>query len=163
MKAIFLDIDGVLNCDATPNPRSLPYIVDKKLLTRFRKLVADSKAKVVLTSSWRIDPVGLYAARYWRVPFHAKCPDLPDAPRRDEILSWLRTHTRVDRFVVLDDEDDDLDELPLFQPSGKTGLTPEICRGALSYLKGETDRDMRAALLTRMVENVSSVFHRNKD
>jgi HAD domain in Swiss Army Knife RNA repair proteins len=163
MKAIFLDIDGVLNCDATPNPRSLPYIVDKKLLTRFRKLVADSNAKVVLTSSWRIDPIGLYAARYWRVPFHAKCPDFPDAPRRDEILSWLAKHPRVDRFAVLDDEDDELNKLPLFQPSGKTGLTPEICRGVLAYLKSETDDDMRAGLVTRLAENISSVFHRNKD
>jgi hypothetical protein len=33
MKVIFLDIDGVLNCDKTPNPRKLPYVVDKKLLT----------------------------------------------------------------------------------------------------------------------------------
>jgi len=29
MKVIFLDIDGVLNCDKTPNPRKFPYIVDK--------------------------------------------------------------------------------------------------------------------------------------
>jgi histidinol phosphatase-like enzyme len=34
MKVIFLDIDGVLNCDKTPNPRKFPYIVDKKLLVK---------------------------------------------------------------------------------------------------------------------------------
>jgi hypothetical protein len=34
MKIIFLDIDGVLNCDKTPNPRKFPYVVDKKLLLR---------------------------------------------------------------------------------------------------------------------------------
>jgi HAD domain in Swiss Army Knife RNA repair proteins len=163
MKVIFLDIDGVLNCDATPNPRSLPYIVDQKLLKRFRKLVADSKARVVLTSSWRIDPIGLYAARYWRVPYTGACPDLPDAPRRDEILAWLGKHPRVDRFAVLDDEDDELDALPLFQPSRKTGLTPEICRAALSYLTGKSDSDMRAGLVTRLAENASSIFHRGKD
>lgn len=32
MKAIFLDIDGVLNCDRTPNPRRFPYVVDKLCL-----------------------------------------------------------------------------------------------------------------------------------
>jgi hypothetical protein len=26
MKVIFLDIDGVLNCDKTPNPRKFPYL-----------------------------------------------------------------------------------------------------------------------------------------
>ena len=30
---------------------------------------------------------------------------------------------------MLDDEDDELDDLPLFQPSAKTGLTMEIVRG----------------------------------
>ncbi len=38
MKVIFLDIDGVLNCKKTPNPRNLPYIVDTKLLERFESL-----------------------------------------------------------------------------------------------------------------------------
>jgi histidinol phosphatase-like enzyme len=33
MKIIFLDIDGVLNCDNTPNPRKFPYIVDAGLLS----------------------------------------------------------------------------------------------------------------------------------
>jgi hypothetical protein len=163
MKVIFVDIDGVLNCDSTPNPREFPYIVDKRLLGRFRKLVERSGARVVLTSSWRVDPIGLYAARYWKVPFHDICSDLPNHPRREEILCWLRKHSGVKRFAVIDDEDDELDELPLFQPSGKTGLTPEICRAVLAYLDGKTDKDLRAGLVTRLVENVSSIFHRNKN
>jgi hypothetical protein len=51
MKVIFLDIDGVLNCVKTPNPRKLPYIVDQKLLARLEKLLTRTKAKVVLSSS----------------------------------------------------------------------------------------------------------------
>ena len=39
MKVIFLDIDGVLNCKKTPNPRKLPYIVDPELLERFESLL----------------------------------------------------------------------------------------------------------------------------
>jgi hypothetical protein len=27
MRVIFLDIDGVLNCKPTPNPRKVPYII----------------------------------------------------------------------------------------------------------------------------------------
>jgi hypothetical protein len=67
MKVIFLDIDGVLNCDKTPNPRKFPYIVDKKLLVRLRKLLDRTGAKVVLSSTWRCDPVGLFAAKHWGV------------------------------------------------------------------------------------------------
>jgi hypothetical protein len=163
MKAIFLDIDGVLNCDATPNPRELPYIVDKKLRNRFQRLVKRSGAKVVLTSSWRIDPIGLYAARHWKIPFDGVCPDMPEAPRRDEILAWLKTHRRVTRFAVLDDDDDQLDALPLFQPSGKTGLTREIAAGLVAYLEGKTNHDMRASFASRAIENVTAIFHRNKN
>src|SRR5262245_5587157 len=60
MRVIFLDIDGVLNGSKTPNPRDLPYIVDRRLLRTFRKLVFRTRAKVVLISDWRHDPAGLF-------------------------------------------------------------------------------------------------------
>src|SRR3954452_25283644 len=126
MKIIFLDIDGVLNCDKTPNPRNFPYIVDKKLLARFKKLLERTGARVVLTSSWRCDPVGLFAAKHWGVPFIDVCPDRQRSSRRDELRAWLKAHPRVRRFIVLDDEDDKLDDFPLFQPSASTGLTMDI-------------------------------------
>ena len=83
MKVIFLDIDGVLNSDETPNPRRFPYIVDHQLLGRFRELIAKTGATVVLSSTWRVDPVGRLAAKFYEVPFDDICPDLPDAPRED--------------------------------------------------------------------------------
>ena len=81
MKIIFLDIDGVLNCDKTPNPRKFPYVVDKKLLAQLHGLLDRTKARVVLSSSWRCDPVGLLAAKHWGVPFIDVCPDKPKSPR----------------------------------------------------------------------------------
>jgi hypothetical protein len=163
MKVIFLDIDGVLNSDETPNPRKLPYVVDETLLARLQGLLERCRAKVVLTSSWRIDPIGLYAAKFWNVPFDDVCPDMPDKPRREEILTWLKQHPSVARFVVVDDEDDELDDLPLFQPSGKKGLEPELVGGIERFLGGETDEDMRAGMVKRAVQNLEAVFNRNKD
>src|ERR1700736_3322230 len=79
MKVIFLDIDGVLNCTKTPNPRKFPYIVDRRLLRRFERLVARTKAKVVLSSTWRYDPAGLFSARHWGIRFIDVIPDLSEA------------------------------------------------------------------------------------
>jgi hypothetical protein len=160
MKVIFLDIDGVLNCGATPNPRNFPYIVDKKLLARLKRLLQQTSAKVVLTSSWRHDPIGLLAAKYFDVPFFDVCPDLPKEPRCEEILRWLKRHPGVTRYVVIDDEDDELDELPLFQPSHKTGLTRDIVRGVERYLGGKTDDTMRKNVFERLAQNVEGIIKR---
>jgi hypothetical protein len=162
MKVIFLDIDGVLNCDKTPNPRKFPYIVDKKLLARFKKLLDRTGAKVVLSSSWRCDPVGVFAARHWGIPFIDVCPDKPRSRRSSEVTAWLADHPDVTRFVVIDDEDDALDDLPLFQPSPKTGITMEIVKGVERYLKGETDETMRNSAVTRIGQNIGALFKRNK-
>ena len=139
-----------------------PYFVDRRLLRRFKALVDRTRAKVVLSSTWRVDPVGLYAARHYGIPFFDICPDMPKQPRSAEIRSWLSAK-RVSRFVVIDDEDDDLDDLPLFQPSSKTGLNTAVCRGVEGYLAGKTDETMRANIMRRPGENIEGLFKRNKN
>jgi hypothetical protein len=162
MKVIFLDIDGVLTCKATPNPRKFPYVVDKKLLARLKGLLRRTGAKVVLTSTWRLDPIGRLAARHWGIPFIGTTPDLPDGSRSQEVRAWLKKHPHVTRFVVIDDEDDELDDLPLFQPSSSKGLSPEIVKGVAAYLAGTTNETMRAGVLVRMGQNIHSLFKRDK-
>ena len=54
MKAIFLDIDGVLNCKKTSNPRKFPYVVDGALLARYCRVLNSTGAKVVLSSTWHM-------------------------------------------------------------------------------------------------------------
>jgi len=158
MKVIFLDIDGVLNCKATSNPRKFPYVIDRKLLGRLKRLAEKSKANVVLSSTWRYDPVGIFAAKHAGLPFIDVTPDMPRRPRRDEITAWLKKHPNVRRFVVIDDDDDGLDNLPLFQPSGDTGLTAEIADGVCRYLAGKSDQDMRCEPVKRLLQNMRSVL-----
>ena len=162
MKVIFLDIDGVLNCKRTPNPRKLPYVAERLLLARFKRLVRATQAEVVLSSTWRYDPAGLFSAARWGIPFRDVIPDLPKQPRRDEILAWLEAHPDVQRFAVIDDEDDELDELPLFQPSAAVGLTEQIAQGVAAYLSGETDRDMRCNRLRRLMQNFRAALQGHK-
>jgi hypothetical protein len=158
MRVIFTDIDGVLNCKATPNPRKFPYVIDPILLERFNRMVERSGARVVLSSTWRYDPAGLFSAKRCGIPFVDITPDLPEKPRRDEILAWLCDRPGVSRYAVVDDEDDELDGLPLFQPSSRTGLTEEIAKGVEAYLTGETDKDMRGGRMHRLFQNLSAVL-----
>jgi hypothetical protein len=69
----------------------------------------------------------------------------------------------VTRYVVLDDDDDCLDELPLFQPSSKTSLTPDIAKGIEEFLAGRSDKDMRANAITRLGQNIHALFGRDKN
>jgi hypothetical protein len=158
MKVIFLDIDGVLNCRKTPNPRKFPYIVDEVLLARFQNLLRRTGASVVLTSTWRYDPAGLFAAKHYGIPFIDVTPDLPKQPRSKEILVWVRGHPELTRYAVLDDEDDQLDGLPLFQPSSRTGLTEKVAAALADYLDGKTDQDMRCTAIVRLMQNIHSAF-----
>ena len=157
MKVIFLDIDGVLNCKKTPNPRKFPFIVDPALLHRLECLLELTGAKAVLVSNWRYDPAGLFSARHYGVPFIDTTPDLPHEPRCNPILDWLHRHPDVERFIVIDDEDDELDDLPLFQPSRRTGITDEMVQAAADYLNGKTNKDMRRNKLIRMFQNLGSL------
>ena len=131
-------------------------------LVRLKKLLDRTGAKVVLSSTWRCDPVGLFAAKHWGVPFIDVCPDKPRSSRCREITSWLADHPKVTRFVVIDDEDDELDDLPLFQPSSRTGITQEISKGVERYLNGQTEETIRDNPVIRIGQNIRSLFKRNK-
>src|SRR5262245_15810602 len=126
MKIIFLDIDGVLNCARTHNPRRLPYVIDPRLKKHLDGLLERTGAKIVLTSTWRHDPAAMFTLRRSGIRCFDVVPDLPSRPRRDEVLAWLKKADRVTRHVVIDDEDDELDGMPLFQPSSRTGLSRKI-------------------------------------
>jgi len=116
----------------------------------------------VLASNWRYDPAGMFSARHYGVPFIDTTPDLPNEPRCNPIADWLRHHPDVDRFIVIDDEDDELDDLPLFQPSRSTGITDDMVRGAADYLNGKTDKDMRHNKVIRIFQNLGSLISGHK-
>jgi hypothetical protein len=162
MKVVFLDIDGVLNTTHTPNPRGFPYIADKKLVSRLRRLLTRARAKAVLTSTWRYDPVGLFAAKHHGIPFIDCVPDMPHRPRREEITAWLKAHPKVKRYAVLDDDDDELDTLPLFQPAASEGLSPTMAKALSDFLSEKTDKDMRRNRVLRLAENVLNVMSGHK-
>ena len=120
MKVLFLDFDGVLNSlqydrekDATKNNS-----IDETRLRLLKKVIDETKAKIVLTTSWRrhwnkaralCDEVGLWISELFSrygLDIYDKTPDLPSSVgRKSEILDWLNNLKEpVESFVILDDE-----------------------------------------------------------
>jgi hypothetical protein len=70
----------------------------------------------------------------------------------------LRDYPGATRFAVLDDEDDELDGLPLFQPSAVTGLTEQMAQGLVHCLTGSTDQDIRSSRFSRIFQNLHAIL-----
>ena len=120
MKAIFLDIDGVI---ATPMSVRLNYLLGRSpetqwydgiALTYLGRLVARTKAIVVLTSNWRLDldeenqqvkdiMDNLYAQlEAAGAPIYDVTPKLYGFDRSVEIGAWLDDHP-CETYVIIDD------------------------------------------------------------
>lgn len=120
MKAIFLDIDGVLNCGYSES-RCGKYVgIDDDKVELLKQIVDKTGAIIVLSSSWRLghtrygqslehhheymnEKLGKYGLKIYDVtPELSRHGDL----RGKEINTWLQEHTdlNIESWVVLDDE-----------------------------------------------------------
>jgi hypothetical protein len=107
MKVIFLDFDGVLTTRATKFASG-----DPKCVAALNRITTITDAKIVVSSTWRIQ--GLKAVKVnlmdWGVIAEIIdiTPRLRDdnCTRGDEIKQWLKENHNVSRFVILDDDTD---------------------------------------------------------
>lgn len=125
MKIIFLDIDGVLNSRDynTMRPlsdeseyleRNWTAMIDPAAVARLNRLIAESGAKVVISSSWRyafkLDEIRtILAARGFIGEIIDETPHYEDYKcRGDEIAAWLNYWVAegVMAYVILDDTAD---------------------------------------------------------
>ena len=123
MKIIFLDIDGVLNTDRQIRINNLEQIKDIKFdpiaMKNLKKIVEESKAKIVITSTWRVHRQD--NGYLWRElirnfeMYNLDTNTLLDITpvidrnmktelREKEILDWLTKHKNIEKFVILDDQ-----------------------------------------------------------
>lgn len=114
MKVIFLDIDGVLNCQSSKSHCGIFVGIDDSKVKRLREIVDATGAKIVLSSSWRIgwaprnvdcDDEGRYLNRKLRREGLCILDKTGKSPRRPmEVYDWLQGK-QIESFVILDDED----------------------------------------------------------
>ena len=123
MKVIFLDVDGVLNCQADFDKASKDQAAHQELgnalvgdrqLTALQWLVKSTGAKIVMSSTWRLGQVGerhrlaIHAILFSRgLEFIGMTGSVGwGSNRGQEIQNWLDMHGDVGSYVILDDIND---------------------------------------------------------
>lgn len=160
MKIVFLDFDGVLNSHeyirnrAPENERGSRIGLDRVAVARVNRLLAETGAEVVVSSTWRhgkkrtqlcdiLNDVGFVGVVRGMTPewltktpggiYAAKC-------RGEEIQAWLDNAAHighdVESFVIVDD-DSDMAHLAyrLIKTSFETGLLDEHVDRAIGMLR----------------------------
>ncbi len=129
MKVIFLDIDGVLQLLGSDTEE-----FDEKSCKNLKRILTATGCKLVLTSSWRL--YASYRAMLFeflkpysitRDDFIGKTKLLES--RAKEIYSYLKKHTEIEDYIILDDEDMASPLIPQgkqFKTDPQKGITKSI-------------------------------------
>ena len=111
MKALFLDIDGVIT-----SARIGWFTYDMYTVNYINWLCEQIDAKVVISSTWRKSYEKEFFAEYfkylhddWRTKSLPRIKMSESVPRGAEIKEWMDRHPDVDDYLILDDDSDMLD------------------------------------------------------
>jgi hypothetical protein len=109
VKALFLDVDGVLNSRAWTDRNTGDLCdVDPEAVARVRKLCQLTGAEIVLTSTWRLIPFLTEQLHDSGLPVEYGSTPRLDAfgTRSDEIRAYLAEHPEIESFAIVDDDAD---------------------------------------------------------
>jgi hypothetical protein len=159
VRLLFLDIDGVLNSEASAkleyNDRrgkvGLSTYLDRSCVRQLDRIIEQTDAKVVVTSCWRLSwPLPALEAHMRMFGFYRRLADKTPrltgldgstVPRGLEVLHYLEKcwrHGGVESFCILDDETDMADlEFALVKTDPEKGLTNNDANRAIQMLGGE--------------------------
>lgn len=142
MKVVFLDVDGVLNTHSSGFMKT----VTKSKLRLLSEIVDRTGAKLVLSSTWRLDIEFksnlIRKLAYRKLRLYSSTPANHNYPneylRGYQIQEWLEDN-KVDRYVILDDVDTMLDHQKQFfvMTDPDVGLTKDLANKAVEILNGD--------------------------
>lgn len=114
-KYIFLDVDGVLNNEASSKTSKSIYNLSKENVIRLKDLLTTIGVKytpiVVVSSSWRYSPKALYRLRTYLKNYNLGFEDVLSTEkmncRGDEIEAYCKNKgIDIDNIIILDDDSD---------------------------------------------------------
>ena len=157
MKVIFLDIDGVLNCDSTTNKLFDYDFVDEDKIMRLKSIIDQTGAKVVLDSTWRdgwyhwdkgytTQACEMYIELERELMRHGislmdKTPMFKGgmSVRGQEIKYWMEHQDKeIESFVILEDWENlwPYNDDNIVWIDGEVGLTDKDVERAVEILNG---------------------------
>ena len=151
-KYIFLDVDGVLNCDSTLEQCGGYTGIDDAKVALLKEIVDATEARIVLSSSWRLG----YNSRgdslkghreyltqklsKYGLEIYSMTPQIGrfHSHRGEEIHMWLEAHGGADAWVVLDDD--------WFEDFNTYGIYPHWIQTYYYDGDGLTESDVQEAI-----------------
>lgn len=150
MNIIFLDVDGVLNSDEFRTERYMilkravkaEEFFDPTCLKCLKKIVEETDAKIVVTSSAMINDMDLLGKKLGEYGISVLDKTAHYGDRRGtQIREWLSEHNDVENYIILDDDyfmdypglDDHIVKTSFY--SGR-GLNESHVQKAIKLLKG---------------------------
>ena len=143
-RLVFLDFDGVLNCDRSRQELGTKYRFARSSVAALNLVLRQTGAFIVITSSWRdswslrdnaefLERDGILSGRVV-----GKTPT-SERERGVEIDAWLRSVPYpVESFVILDDREDmGTHRKRLIRVDPEVGLGEVQARRAISLLMGQ--------------------------
>ena len=157
MKVIFLDIDGVLNVYCQSRDK-YGCNFHQHLIDNLQTLIDATDAKIVISSSWRVDGLdrmqSMWIDRKLPGTVIDITPDLyftySDArgddnySRGDEIKLWLDNNPDITNYVILDDDNDMLpDQMDRFVQTNHNLKHPDCVDRGYGLTKICTDKAIK--------------------
>ncbi len=159
-RIIFLDIDGVLNCQlffTERHDKGGSYVennICRERIGWLNELCTDINAEVVITSTWRLGRTleelqDLLKEVGGTFQVIGKTPDLrgDDYLRGNEILTWIKSNEALcgpyydyHDYAIIDDDSDMLywQRNHFFQTDTYSGLTPNTCYRIKKFFTNKT-------------------------
>lgn len=152
MKAMFLDLDGVMNTDSAERDE-YGHLFNDKCVANLAKIIEATGAEIVISSTWRSQGLARMVNMWMDRNLPGKVIDVtPDCAqlthyktleyydqveRGHEINEWILTHAdELENYVILDDGNDMLDsqEFNFVRTDPKRGITDDVVEIAIFIL-----------------------------
>lgn len=115
--------------------------IDPKAVKLLNRLVEETNAKIVVSSSWRGDYAlqTIFSLAGIIEPIYGETPRSKHRQRGAEIETWLEKRQEPYRYVILDDDSDMLDTQcnNFIHTDWKVGLTEENVNDAIKILNND--------------------------